>query len=499
MNLNTLGRTPTVLLAIAVVSLATACSKTESTSSDIAAPNTGYEVTENQVGIVPQSEVKVAKRFYISAESIRVRSTPDTKTGDNIIGRLYVNDQVEIVDATPVGKDALVKVKIISGTSSISSDQDLYVSSKYFNAQPIDVDPVATSLQAPATNTPNVSGQRPARSNRLFVVTNVATEKLRVYERCLPEEGCVNRMIFETDVVNGEDEDGTRTNVGFYQVERWVKFYETYNEGEKTYPAWYKPGYPPVPAPGNRRAWFAPEYMPNGVGSMRGAFGWYTMFIGPEADGQWTHGTAGWGKDKKNFILFKESGLGKFVNIFSSIRSHGCTRVDNESIAYLRSLVPVGTPLIKIYAREAYRDPSRSMYPKNAGRWEYILTKQGHQRANNHQLADRATVLSQDTPQSEWLDQGVYEVDQMPDVAGGDLYKLGDSAFQGHFVVDEGTVVNYRHPSKIGRGGHPDRLVPPYMVSTNKDVKGEVRKSHGYPGNNDPNDWQNNYGGGGNN
>ncbi|MDZ4082924.1 MAG: hypothetical protein U1E10_08315, partial [Bdellovibrionales bacterium] len=170
-------------------------------------------------------------------------------------------------------------------------------------------------------------------------------------------------------------------------------------------------------------------------------------------------------------------------------------RVDNESIAYLRSLVPVGTPLIKIYAREAYRDPSRSIYPKNAGRWEYILTKNGHQAKNNHQLADRATVLNQGTPQSEWLDQGVYEVDQMPDVADGDLYKLGGSAFNGHFVVDEGTVVNYRHPSNLKRGGYSDQLVPTYMVSSNADVKGESRKNRWEPRNNHNNDWNNNYGG----
>jgi hypothetical protein len=72
---------------------------------------------------------------------------------------------------------------------------ELYVSSKYFNAEKKAIDPVATSLQAPATDTPKVIGQRAAKANRLFVVTNVATEKLRVYERCLPAEGCVNRMI----------------------------------------------------------------------------------------------------------------------------------------------------------------------------------------------------------------------------------------------------------------------------------------------------------------
>jgi hypothetical protein len=503
MRLDAIRRAQTALIVITVASLATACSKSELTPSDIAAPNTGYEVTEEQVGVVAPAEVKEAKRFFISAESIRVRSTPESGTAENVLGRLFVNDQVEVIDSTPIGKEAFVKVRIISSTSAIPSGQEIYVSSKYFNSEPKAIDPVATSIQAPAEKTPKVIGQRPAKANRLFVVTNVATEKLRVYERCLPDEGCVNRMILETDVVNGENEDGNRTQVGFYQVSHWVKFYEVYRAGAKTYPAWYKPGYPAVPEPGNRTAWFSSSYMPNGEGAMRGAFGWYTKFVGPNANGQWTHGTAGWGKDKKDFILFKESFWGKLTNLFTSIRSHGCTRGDNESIAYLRGLVPVGTPLIKIYARETYRDPARSMYPKNAGRWEYILTKNGHQEKNNHQLADRQTVLNQGTPQSEWIDQGVYEVDQMPDVADGDLYKLGGSAFQGHFVVDEGTVLNYQHPSQMKRGGYSDQLVPAYMVTTNADIKGETRKNRwesrgDWNSGNQNNNWENNHGGGGN-
>lgn len=497
MKSSVFNRNHLAVLMLTVATLTSACTKNELTPSDVAAPHTGYEVTEEQVGAVQPEEVKPAQQFYISAESLRVRTSPDTSTNDNVAGRLSVNDKVEVLDATPIGKDQFVKIRVVSTTASLTSNDELYISSKYFNAEPVKIDPVATSLQAPnAPVEPKLKGQTvQPRANRLFVVTNIATEKIRVYERCLPNEGCINRMIFETDVVNGEDEDGTRTHVGFYQVQYWVKFYEVYSGSRKTYPAWYKPGYPDVPAPGNRTAWFDKQYMPNGEGDMRGAFGWYTKFVGPNADGQWTHGTGGWGKDKKDLILFKESFWGKLVNLFTSIRSHGCTRVDNESIAYLRSLVPVGTPLIKIYAREAYRDPSRAMYPKNAGRWEYIMTKLGHQQKNNHQLADREVVLRQGTPSSDWIEQGVLEIDQTPDVAEGDLYRLGNGAFHGHFVVDEGTVVNYRHPSQLKRGGYSDRLVPEFMVSTNADVKGEARKRWNHNNNNHFNNWENNYGG----
>jgi hypothetical protein len=322
-------------------------------------------------------------------------------------------------------------------------------------------------------------------------VTNIATERLRVYERCLPGEGCVNRMILEAGVVNGEAKDGTHTDVGFYQVSSWTKFYET-----PAYPAWYKPGYPDVPAPDSRTAWIQSAYMPNGKGDMRGAFGWYTAKVAPNPNAQWTHGTAGWGADKTAFITFKDSFWGKVVNIFTSIRSHGCTRTDNESIAYLRQLIAVGTPLVKIYAKEGYRDESRSHYNKTPGRWEYILTKNGHQQVNNHQVADRQVVLSQGTPQSEWLDQGVYSVDQYPDAESGDLYDVGSSEMQGTFLVDEGTLLNYRHPAGIGRGGYSDQVAPPYMFTTNAAIS-QLTSSSSYRSSvrggprNDP------YGGGG--
>lgn len=269
-------------------------------------------------------------------------------------------------------------------------------------------------------------------------------------------------MIMEAGVVNGEAQDGTHTDVGFYQVSSWTKFYET-----PPYPAWFKPGYPDVPPPGNRTAWIRSEYMPDGKGDMRGAFGWFTAKISPNANGQWTHGTAGWGADKTDFITFKDSFWGKVVNIFTSIRSHGCTRIDNESIAYIRQLIAVGTPLVKIYAHEGYRDESRAMYSKTPGQWEYILTKNGHQVVGNHELADRGAVLAKGTPQDEWLDQGTFEIDQFPDAESQDLYELGHANMQGTFLVDEGTIHNYQAPNGIGRGGYTDQIAPPYMMTTN--------------------------------
>lgn len=470
------------LVLLALVTTMVACSQNTVTPSDILAPQTGSEMTETQVALTP-AETKAGAIGYVSADSVRIRTSPEN--GENVAGRLFINDKVELVDGTALGAEKFVAVRILESNSSVARGAVYYIAQRFVNSSRVAVDPAATSaLIAPETSA-RVQGQKPIQSNRLFIVTNIATERLRVYQRCLPGEGCVNRMIFEAGVVNGESKDGTRTNVGFYNVSSWTKFYET-----GSYPAWYKPGYPAVPEKGNRGAWFQSAYMPGGNGSMRGAFGWYTAKVAPNASGQWTHGTGGWGADKTSFIDFKDSFLGFLSGLFTSIRSHGCTRIDNESIAYLRQIISIGTPIVKIYAREAYRDSARSTYSKTPARWEYILTTRGHQGVNNHQLADRQTVLSQGTPQNEWIEQGTYDVDQYPDAESGDLYSLGGSSFQGHFVVDEGTLVNYRHPSNIGRGGFSDQIAPPYMWSTNTAIS-ESRPTRSYDRHEDL------YGGGG--
>lgn len=445
-----------------------ACSNNNGFKDDKIAPETGSTLTEDQTAATPV-DTTAGSVGYITADSVRVRTSPES-TDSNAIGRLFTNDKVEVIEAA--GK--FVSIRILESNSTLDRSQALYVAKDYVSKTPVAIDAAATSALIATAPGPKVQGQKPIQTSRLFIVTNIATERMRVYQRCLPNEGCVNRMIMETGVVNGEAKDGTHTDVGFYQISSWTKFYET-----PPYPAWYKPGYPDVPAPNNRTAWIQSDYMPNGKGDMRGAFGWYTAKVAPNPNAQWTHGTAGWGADKTSFITFKDSFWGKVVNIFTSIRSHGCTRTDNESIAYLRQLVSVGTPLVKIYAKEAYRDESRAMYNKTPGRWEYILTKNGHQQVNNHQLADRQTVLSQGTPQSEWLDQGVYSVDQYPDAESADLYDVGSNAMQGTFLVDEGTLLNYRHPAGLGRGGYSDQVAPPYMYTTNTAIS-QTKSSSSY-------------------
>lgn len=285
-------------------------------------------------------------------------------------------------------------------------------------------------------------------------------------------------MVLQQDIVNGEDDKGTRTDLGVYRTAKWVKFYETMPK----YAAWYKPGYPEPPPPGaDRSKWFTNKtYTVNS--EMRGAFGWYTVHVSPNPNGQWMHGTAGWGADKKSFIMFRHSFMGQIAKIFADIDSHGCTRIDNETIALMRNIVPVGARYLKVYAREAVRDPSRSGYSKDLQRFDYIMTKNGPQVTNNHELAARETVLANGTPSDRWIEQGTLQYSAYPNpvplkskggTKGSDRYKIGAENMRGVFLVDEGTFVGYQHPQhkKIGvsglhDGGRPAAL-PSEVVSSN--------------------------------
>jgi hypothetical protein len=142
----------------------------------------------------------------------------------------------------------------------------------------------------------------------------------------------------------------------------------------------------------------------------------------------------------------------------------------------------VGTPLIRVYALEAYRDPNLTAYQaqKKPVPWNYILTKQGAQ--TNGPEADRDTVLKAGTPQSEWIEQGTYMINRYPKAMGykwvltgigrstretGSVYNYTKDEFHGVFVIDEGRFVNYNHPEGLRVGGYPNIVVPDFVQSTN--------------------------------
>lgn len=324
-----------------------------------------------------------------------------------------------------------------------------------------------------------------APERKYFIVQNVATERTRVYLKCEEDEsknclpGTKNRLVYETEMVVGGGKDETRTNVGVQNIAYWEKFKQT----EGRYPSWYDPSYPATPPPDSGfKKWFKKSAMPNGEGQMRGAFGWYTTHMEPSDSGQWMHGTIGWGSDGSKFIdiAHGKGALGFLGNLFSDLRSHGCTRHENRAIAYLQNLLPAGTALIKIYAKEELRDGELKRYEsqKEPIHWEYILTKEDV-RSTNPRSSDAAKVRARGVSKDMILEEGSYDADQYPTVVeisgrsaksgkSGDSYKLfrNEGPF-GVFYVDEGVVTSdYRHPAGVdyeGISDFRDRLVPNYM------------------------------------
>jgi hypothetical protein len=326
---------------------------------------------------------------------------------------------------------------------------------------------VACTSKEVATNSNverGLAGVDPAR--KYFIVQNIATERTRVYEKCEEHpttrvclNGTKNRLVFESEMVVGGDD--LRSDVGLQNIGHWIKFYQ--DNGGK-YPSWYDPNYPPTPTGGFKK-WLKSSAMPNKQGEMRGAFGWYAAIMDPSATGQWMHGTVGWGEDEDHFIKVAHGKgvIGFFGKLFSDMRSHGCTRHENRAIAYLQSLLPAGSALIKIYAKEGLSDAALSRYEsqKSPYIWQWILTKEDV-RSKNPKSSTASEVQARGVSQDQILDEGTYSVDQYPTVQvitskgaktgkSGDSYSLFDnSPPQGLFLVDDGVVTSdYGHPSGI--------------------------------------------------
>jgi len=430
-----------------------------------------------------------ANEFFVALNRLRVRSTPED-TGKTM-GILSLNEKVRVVGPELInGK--YVQIEIIATANKIIPAERYYVVQEYLSAKVIDYKEFV---------------------GKYFVVVNVATETLRLYERQCLDNSCPSKMVMETEVVVGEDRDHPaaekgkgRSIVGSYRVTGWAKFYQ---DGGGHYPAWYKDGYPMPPEIGDNKwnDWFKKKYMPedaNGEkhGAMRGAFGWYTAFVAPGAFGQWTHGTIGWGENKDEFIQQTK----KFVaNVVSNPRSSGCTRNNNESIAFIREMIDTGTPIIKIYAKEELLDKKLSYYTEETKPWQYILTKKAGERSGRESVlkslgvtgaeadmywsAKRAgsdMIIDPASALNQILEVGTYDVDVMPTVIkytpGEDMGKIKRSVGRkgnvygvkskdmssGVFYVDAGVLANYHHPKAIVEvSGFEDEETPPWMDSKN--------------------------------
>lgn len=444
-----------------------------------------------------KSYIAVGTRLYVSANSANLRASP-SKDG-KYLESLVKGDQVEVLDLVP-GADGFIKVKIISA----AIDQARQVGTAF----------MSLSVLTMATG----GEDAPVEDSRYFVIQNIASEKTRVYKRCTAAPGCSHELIFETDMVVGKPEEGTRDNphqfktrVGKGLLADWIKFY-----GNDHYPPWYSPsdekggGKLRIPAPGKlgvlgSLAWFDKDYMDSEYRNvdqpMKGAFGWYMAQIYPAdaVDQQWIHGTLGWGSDQGKAI---EVTRGVISNIVANPGSHGCTRLENQAVAFLRSFLPVGTPIYRIYAREAmaqapvikrkwkfltsveYRADA-----KEPGQWDWILTKIGAQKSMGL-TADAKKVLESGIKKTDAsvIETGTYTYDRTPDASGidfskesfsgksGDRYELAEESvdqlgrFKGFFLVDVGQLDDYKHPThrdgRIVMGGLPEfqNSVPDYLT-----------------------------------
>lgn len=306
----------------------------------------------------------------------------------------------------------------------------------------------------------DLNGREPAQfapNKKYIIIQNIATEKTRVYEKCdfVANPNCSHRLIFEESMVVGGDE--MRTDLGVQYIGRWVKFYQ---DGQALYPSWYAPGYPDIPT-GGFLSWFKKGAMPERKGDMRGGFGWYTAIMTPEGKGQWIHGTIGWAKDGDKYINRAHG----FWSNFKDIRSHGCTRHQNPAIAYLQYLVPAGSTLIKVYAKEDLQDQSLASYQNQKATipFNFILTKDGAQKTavtSSEESVVQARIASGEISDMDILDKGTYNVNQYPSAVplrnkrarsgkSGDSYDLQEESFKGVFYVDTGRFENYRHPSQL--------------------------------------------------
>lgn len=435
------------------------------------AQNAAKAPTSGQISSSKQG-LKVGSIAFVTSDKLNLRLKASL-SADVVIGALGKNDQVQIVSLLD-NSSSLVQIKVLRSNTYSGNESPLFVSADFLS-------PAAVATTRSSNNSSGNTSQ--AEGSKYFAIQNVATERMRVYERCTSGPGCSHRLVFETEMVVGrpEGKNGDRlafvTWLGRYKITEWVKFYQ---DGLKHYPSWYDPNYPAPPKPGSGGgAWMSKKHMPDKEGDMRGAFGWYAAMVAPNANYQWIHGTIGWGSDADKFIKMTRDPL---LNIVANPRSAGCTRLENRAVAYSRHILPVGTEIFRVYAQEAYRDQSRAAYQNQASGkvWEFILTKEGV-RKSGAATSDKNSVLARNIEPSLILEQGSYNVDMYPNgialnkdagwmsrIKGksGNSYDIDPSQFRGVFLIDEGKFVNYSHPAGLPVGGFPDRSVPAAMQTS---------------------------------
>ncbi len=335
--------------------------------------------------------------------------------------------------------------------------------------------PAVKSKAATAVTKKDVWNQETA--SPVFIVQNIATEKLRVYRRCTEAILCAHELIFEADMIVGQSTRNQKdpkifaTRLGHFKIAKWTKFFE---DGNGKYPAWFKNGYPVVPKGSNADVWWNNLYS--------GAYGWFTAQLGPNAGEQVIHGTYGWASDKDNFLKHFRN---PFVSFIDDPMAEGATRVENQAIAYIRHLADLGTDVLRVYALEGFADQNLVRYQAYKNQkmfWDWVLTNKDAQKSSVS--IDRSIQLKKNYIYSDVLEEGRFEVDRYPTGmpysatlfglgAGsgqtGNTYQIKRKHFKGVFLIDEGRFVNYEHPqvTPLTVAGYPLHTLPAYALTQN--------------------------------
>lgn len=323
-------------------------------------------------------------------------------------------------------------------------------------------------------------------ASSVFIVQNIATEKTRVYKRCVQSIGCAHELLFETDTLVGQatsnqkDSKVFATRLGHFKIAKWVKFFEDKN---KKFPAWYKSNYSVVPKGTPIKEWISQNHLPEPqVNKYRGAYGWMTALLGPNSDEQVIHGTYGWSVNQNDAISYFRS---MFVSFIDDPMASGATRLENQAVAYLRHLAEVGSDVLRVYAIEAYADAELARYQQFREQrpvWDWVLTTQDAQK--DSVSLDRGIQVRKNYVYSDVLEEGQFLIDRYPTGLGysstlfglgasngttGNTYQIKRKQFKGVFLVDEGRFVDYEHPQNemLTVSGYPKHVLPAYVESKN--------------------------------
>lgn len=275
-----------------------------------------------------------------------------------------------------------------------------------------------------------------------WIVQNIGTLTLRLYEKECTY--CETKIVFEKPIIVGKNEynnsEDFRTMLGFYQIEKWHKFYV---DGKESYIRWDGRK---IPKRGSsRKQW-----------GWQGAFGVYAATLTPNKY-QHLHGTIGWPSESYKFIEHEKNDDGTLKRIGSK----GCTRIDNQSIMFLRNFVPEKTPVIRIYAKEKFKNQEK-VFLNEVKKWTYVfyeipdIKKENPLSFIHRQLIKDIHILE--------IGEFIYmskpslknlraRKDFVLNEINGNPYEL-ELDEVGFFNVDTGILdKNYKHPNKLSIGG----------------------------------------------